>query len=100
MGECDAWVVLPLGLRAQGHGRVGMSVETTVRQKMEGEVVTAAAFLWCPEEKSPTATQNRGPCLKPGPSENEEVKGYWKVKWAGCETREVWPLPEGITSPR
>lgn len=76
VGECGAWLVLPLGLRAQGYGRVGMSVETTFRQKMEGESVAAAAFLWCPEEKPPTEIQNRGPCLKPGPSENKEVKEY------------------------
>lgn len=61
MGECGAWVVLPLGLRGQGHGRIGMPVETTFRQKMEGDFVTAAAFLWCPEEKSLTAIQNRVP---------------------------------------
>lgn len=75
MGECGAWLVLPLGLRVQGHGRVGMSVETTFKQKMGREFVTAATFLRCPEEMSPTAIQNRGPCLKPRPLENKEVKG-------------------------
>lgn len=73
MGECGAWVVLPLGLRAQGHGRVGMSVETTFRHKIEGGFVTAAAV---PRGKVSHCNSKQGPCLKPGPSENKEVKGY------------------------
>ena len=63
-GECSAGIVLTLVLRAQGHGRVGMSMERTFRLKIYREFVKAADFLWCPGERNPNL--NQWPCLKPG----------------------------------
>lgn len=64
-GECSAGIASTLVLRAQAHGRIRMSVEGIQAENTE-RILTAAAFLWCPEERNPTTIQTRGPCLKPG----------------------------------